>query len=634
MISEGIARTCRNAAQQVCNIVTFKGGSVRKLSHSLVLAALVAAVGGLPAAASDNLRSYTKNKMFDELTAAEHTKARQDARKLKLKGPLRVCADPGNMPLSSMSEDGYQNKVAKILAEDLGTRATFFWRPYHERGLTRETFQNDECDILMDMPTALQELLVTEPIYRTTYVFAHREDRGLKIQSLDDPQLHDLRIGVFQHSGLREALVRRGIKQLDLHIIAYDADLSPEHQPWQQVQKVIDGKLDIAGVWGPFAGWLKAQRGEPIVIQPVNLWEDNVPLEFELAIGMQRNQVMLKYMLDWALDRKRKEIAAVLKEYGVPLIQCSKCTVDGDLPSHGSYYDRIRKVSQDRYLKEAPRAMLTDKAAAHQVVDEERVKAWIKEGADLDLELINAVLSRDPDRVKLVIEAGANVNARDASGFSPLDTAARNRAPTMIEMLIAAGADPNAADNDGFFPLLHAINRNHVPSIEMLAKKGADLGKPTKQGIVPLSWAIGDGKFFAAKALIDAGADVNGRSGYEDVTPLMVAATQLAAKTRSGNLVQGPQPIDLARDLIAKGADVNARSKDGVTALMIAAGHNNAPIIGLLVEAGADTAAKNALGKTALDIATSAGYEAAMGALKFLAKPIGAKPNDAPVGSN
>src|SRR5688572_25190462 len=191
-----------------------------------------------------SLRSYTKNKMFDDLTAAEHTKARQDARTLKLKAPLRVCADPGNMPLSSMDEEGYQNKIAKVIAEEMGTRATFFWRPYHERGLTRETFQNDECDVLMDMPTALQQLLVTEPIYRTTYVFARRADSNFQIKSLDDPILSTLRIGVFQHSGLREALARRGIKQLDLHVIAYDADLRPEQQPWQQVQKVIDGKLD------------------------------------------------------------------------------------------------------------------------------------------------------------------------------------------------------------------------------------------------------------------------------------------------------------------------------------------------------------------------------------------------------
>ena len=358
---------------------------MRKLSYTLLIAAVFSVAGAGFAMADKSLRSFTRNKSFDDLTAAEHTRARQEARTRKL-DVLRVCADPGNMPLSSNKQEGYQNKIAKILAEDLGGHASFFWRPYHERGLTRETFQNDECDVLMDMPTALQELLTTEPLYRTTYVFAHREDKKLDIKSLDDPLLKTLRIGVFQHSGIREALERRGHKNLDLHIIAYDTDLQPKHQPWQQVQKVIDGELDVAGVWGPFAGWLKTQRQEPIVIQPVNLWENEVPMEFDLAIGMQRNQVMLKYMIDWALTRKKDEIAAVLKEYGVPLVQCSKCAVDGDLPSHGSYYERIRNVSQDRFLKEAPPIKATDKATADQIVTEARLESWLADGADLDQE--------------------------------------------------------------------------------------------------------------------------------------------------------------------------------------------------------------------------------------------------------
>jgi hypothetical protein len=65
-----------------------------------------------------------------------------------------------------------------------------------------------------------------------------------------------------------------------------------------------------------------------------------VPLEFDLAIGMQRNQVLLKYVLDWAITRKKDEIAAILKDFGVPLVQCSRCAVEGDLPSHGSYFER------------------------------------------------------------------------------------------------------------------------------------------------------------------------------------------------------------------------------------------------------------------------------------------------------
>lgn len=597
---------------------------MKKLPVTLVMSALVAWSG--PSLAREQsslmgeLRSITKNKVFDELTAAEHTAARQTARNRKLRSPLRVCADPGNMPLSSRDEEGYQNRIAKILAEDLGTTVSFFWRPYHERGLTRQTFDNDECDILMDMPVALQDLLTTDPLYRTTYVFVTREDKGIKIENLDDPILHKLRIGVFQHSGIREALVRRGVRGLDIHVIGYDTDLRPETQPWRQVQQVVDGELDVAAIWGPFAGWRKTMKNEPIVIQPVNLWEDHVPMEFELAIGMEQNQVMLKYMLDWALQRQYKEIAAVLKEYGVPLIKCAKCAADGDLPAHGSYYDRIRNVSQDRFLKEAPKIMPTDKAADHQIVSQERLEGWLADGADIDRELYAAVTGNDAERLKFLIEKGGDVNKRHATGATPLDVAARSRRPSLIRILIDAGADPNAADNDGFFPLMHAINRNHVPSVEALVEGGADIEKRTKDGITPLSWAIGDNKFFAAKALIDLGADVNSKSGYENVTPLMVLATQLAARTRSGHIAQGPQPLDLAQAVIDQGADVNVKSKDGITALMIAAGHNNAPLIALLGKNGAEIDVKSPIGQTARDIAASGGFQSAVGAIDMVAR--------------
>lgn len=580
-----------------------------------------AATAPAPAATASKLKEYTKSKNFDDLTHAEHTAAKTEARNRKLK-VLRVCADGGNMPMSNNNAEGYQNKIIEALAADLGGSVSYFWRPYHERGITRETFENNECDILLDMPSTLTNFLTTEPVYRSTYVFATRTDRNIEFKGLDDPEIGKLRVGVFQHSGLREALVRRGFGNLDLHIISYDTDLRPETQPWQQVQQVVDGKLDVAAVWGPFAGWLPKMKGAPIKLQPVNMMEDQVPLEFDLAIGMRQNDVLLKYMLDWALQRKQKEIARILADYGVPLVQCSRCTVQGDLPSNGAIYQRLRNVSQDRYLKQAAPKEHTKDATSDQVVTLERVETWLKEGADLDAELFNAITANDPARVKLLIEKGANVNAPDSGGSLPIQNAARNRNAPLVELLVDKGADPNRRDSDGFTALLNAINRNHVPTVEMLARKGADLELPTPHGIAPLTWAIGDGKLYAAKALIEAGARVDSISGYEAVTPLMTSATQLAPKTRAGFVAAGPSPVEIAELIIAKGADVDAVSKDGVTALMIAAGHNNAPMIGLLLRFGADPEKKNSAGQTAQDIAAMADHTAAIGALKVLvAKP-------------
>lgn len=571
---------------------------------------------------AENTGDYSKDKEWDQLTPAEHTAAKATARN-KTVDVLRVCADPGNMPLSNNRREGFQNKIAEVLAEAMGGKATFFWRPYLERGLTRETFDNNECDVLMDMPAAYTSVLTTNPIYRTTYVLAYRDNSGIAIRSLDDEKLKELKVGVFQHSGMREVLARHGVKNnVEIHVISQNADLVPENQPWRQVQKVIDGKLDIAGVWGPFAGWLKTMKGAPLTLQPVNVMEDRVPLEFDLAIGMRKNNVVLKYMLDNALEARRAEIAKILAEYGVPLIKCSRCVVEGDLPSHGSYFERFLADAQKRYLAPSEPAPAPSKdASPDQVVTQARLEDWLAQGADLAEELNHAALASDHERVTFLLGKGADPNAPNREGSAPLHTAAKDRDSAMIALLLEHKASPNVRDRHGWTPLLYAAYRNHVPSVKALAAGGADLETPTPGGYTPLAIAIDEGQFFAARTLIDVGANVNAPVGKEGVTPLMLTATKKGAQKRDTWIAQGPSPMLLAEELIARGADVNARTKAGISALMIAAGHNNAPMVGLLARSGADPLATSAQGKTALDIATQALNHEAIGALRLLTPP-------------
>ncbi len=578
-----------------------------------------------PAAELDFLRS----KPFDEFTKAELTAAKQAAKELKLP-KLVACADPGNMPLSNDKREGFQNKIAEIVAKTMGTEISFFWRPYLERGLTRDTFDNHECQVLLDLPADYADILTTRPIYRSTYVLTYREDKGLDIKSLDDPVLKNLKIGVFQHSGIREALANRGLKEgLDIQIIVPDADLRPELQPWRQVQRVVDGQLDLAAVWGPFAGWVKKQ-GAPLVIQPANLMDDTIPLEFSLAWGVRNTDVVLKLKIDMALDEAKDEIARVLADYGVPLVQCSNCIVDGNLVSYGPLTGARSSRYEERFTSVQKEAKLSEKASQDQIVDRGRLEAWLKEGVDVNSELYNAISGGDAERVGFLIEKGADVNKRDNIGHLALGLAASMRKTDLMEMLIKAGAKVNTEDADGMTALQHAINVNHVPSIALLAKNGADLERGTAKGYTALEIAISEGKLFAAKALIDSGAKVDVAGGPEAVTPLMVLATQLQPQQRMNQLSKGPTPLVIAEDLIKRKADVNAVSKDGVTALMIAAGSNNAPMIGLLLRAGADASKANALGKTAADIATEATADAALAALKFLATQPAAGAQPAP----
>lgn len=550
------------------------------------------------------------------LTAADHTALKKAASARKLE-QLRVCGDPGNLPLSDIDRAGFGNKIIELVAKEMGTEVHYFWRPYLERGITRQTFEVNECDVLLDMPVGFDRILTTTPLYKTTYVLAWRNDRGIDIANLDDPKLHDLKIGVFQTSGLRSALTKRGvIKNVSLHVLSHNADLKPENQPYQQVKKVLNGDLDIAAVWGPFAGWLKA-KGEPLTIKPVNLWEDEIPQEFEIAIGLRNIDWILKYKFDLALEARKSEIETILRDYGVPLVQCSKCVVQGDLPQHGIYTVPL----QEAEAKGTPPPVAPD-----QLVTNERVEAWLADGSDIDTELANAVLAADIERIKFLISKGADLNKRDGQGYSALQSAARQRKPKLIADLIALKADVNATDQDGYTALHHAVLRNSPDAVQALVQGGADANKATAKGFTPLALAILEDHYKSAATLIESGADVNTPIGGSKLTPLMLASGKEGNKLHLGAGKQrvekwnpkDPGVLEISRALIEKGANVNAVSETGVTALILAASHNNTPIVGLLAQSGADVNVKTKDGKTAAELAKANGNDAVVSLLRLL----------------
>jgi quinoprotein dehydrogenase-associated probable ABC transporter substrate-binding protein len=564
---------------------------------TVLVSIIVLVLVSFPVEAAKKQAKRDLSKEFDDLTPSEQIAIRAAAKaayKAKKLETLTVCADPGNMPLSNIKEEGFQNKLASLLGEAMGARVVYSWRPFIERGLTRQTFDQDMCDVMFDMPANYGRLLTTFPVYKTPYVLAYRSDKGLELTGLDDPKLKDLRIGVFQTSGIRAALAKRGIvDNVKLQTQTHDGDLVIEHQPWYVVQKVLNGDLDVAAVFGPFAGWVKTMKGEPLTIQPVNLQDDKVPLEFELAIGVRKTDAFLKYMLEFALEDHAEDVEKILKDYGVPLVQCSKCIVAGDLPAHGSY-----TALADQKFEARP-----DLASPDQVVTKEKLEGWLADGADLNQELSNAINANDLERVKFLVEKGADVNEPDPQGWPPLLNAARQRRDVMIKTLIELGADVNRPDAGGTTPLVAAAMRDHVPSIKALLEKGADVEHPGPQGYRPLALAIAESKYEAAKAFMEGGADVSAASGADGLTPLMLIAAQTSPAEGARFLPGSTRPSDIAKGLVERGAEVNAQAKNGMTALMIAATHNSAPMIGLLMDAGADPAVKNNQGLTATDVA-------------------------------
>lgn len=548
------------------------------------------------------------NKAFEEFTQIERDAARSAARKAHFSS-FRVCGDPGNMPFSNIKGEGFENKIAEVVAKALGTSVSYFWRPYIERGMTRQTFDTNDCDILMDVPVGYESALTTAPLYRTTYVLASRADRAYDFKSLSDPRLKKLQVGVYELSALRQSLADHGIvSNVHVHEVTHDGDLVEEHQPWWQVQEVVDGKLDVAAVWGPFAGWLKA-KGAPLTLQPTNLLDNVIPMEFEMAIGVRKTDAIEKYAIEDALNAHREEIRKILEDYGVPLVECANCLVSGPVRAHGIY--TAPTVSAEE---------MTRLRREHPVVTRERLDGWLADGADVDREFDDAILAADNDRVAYLLTKGADINKKDPQGYTPLAASVRLGSLSTTLFLLDHGARAEDPDGDGWTPLLHAVLRNDAPAIEALLARGASVETPAPGGYTPLSIAIEEKKYDAARSLIAKGAKIDEPVNAKRLTPLMIAASDPPPRSAAAKLTQGSNSIDVARELLAKGANVNAASAEGVTPLMIAAARDNAPMVGLLLQAGAKADARDAAGETARDAAAKNESGSATRLLDLLAK--------------
>lgn len=491
---------------------------------------------------------------------------------------LTFCADPGNMPLSNQRGEGFENKIAQVIGKSLGTGAQYYWRPSIERGLMRTTLSEGNCDVWMDMASDTEGAALLKPLYRSTFVLAYRNDKGIAIKSFDDPSLKKLRIGVFQVSAIREVLTEHHIfDNTVIHYLSHNADIEESNQPSYQVQQVIDGTLDVAAVWGPMAGYYKTMLHAPLTIQAVNRLEDRVPLEFDMALAVPRGRPDIKAAVEQALEQNKAEIKHILTDYGVPLVECSDCVVSGDLPSHGPYKSEPPPVESAAVIEKARAARFA------------AVRKDLANGADADEELRNAVTADDPERVGYVAAHGGHVDAHDGESYTPLINSARFGFDAVAKVLLEHKADPNIADRSGWTPLMYAAWADDPALVGQLVTHGAKLEARDNDELTALAIAAQNGKRKATEALLAAGADVNTPVAKGGYTPLMLAAL-------SGS-------DELAKLLIDRGAKVNAKNPGGVTALMIAAAGNHTNVAMLLLKSGAEVEAQSDDGRTALSIA-------------------------------
>jgi mxaJ protein len=241
------------------------------------------------------------------------------------KGPmprraLRIAADPNNLPFTNDRREGFENKIADLVARELGADIEYVWRA-QRRGFFRTALKEGEADLVLGVPTGFDMALTTAPYYRSTYVFVTRKGQKPP-ESLDDPVLKTLRVGVqlIGNDGMNpppaHALARRGIIDNVVGFTVY-GDYSEPNPPARVVDAVANGEVDVATVWGPLGGYFAKKHG--LTVTPVRPDEDP-PLRFafNISMGVRRGDKALRDELNAILERRKAQIEKVLDEYGVP----------------------------------------------------------------------------------------------------------------------------------------------------------------------------------------------------------------------------------------------------------------------------------------------------------------------------
>lgn len=249
---------------------------------------------------------------------------------------LRVCADPDNLPLSNQRGEGYENKIAEALAQDLGRRIEYTYFP-QRMGFVRNTLrQRDEatkqfkCDVIIGVPKGYELTATTRPYMHSTYalVFAEGKDFS-ELQTADDllklprERLAKLRFGVFARSPGSDWLLRNNL--LEQAVIYAQQSGDPAENPAHTIeQDLAAGKIDAAIVWGPIAGYVVQRRAAKPAWQAVPFLPDPaIKFNYEIAMGVRFGEKQWQGELDAWIDAHQGRIDEILSSYRVPLLDAS-----------------------------------------------------------------------------------------------------------------------------------------------------------------------------------------------------------------------------------------------------------------------------------------------------------------------
>lgn len=245
---------------------------------------------------------------------------------------FKVCQDPNNLPFSNEAGQGIENKLAELFARDLGLPVAYYSFP-NRMAFIRNTLryklpgEDYRCDIVMGVPAGFDQVSATQPYYRSTYAMVVPVGRGLDgvgkaddLLSLPRDKLSRLRIGVFDRSPASQWLAHHDLVEQGVPYPILNAD--PAQYPGEIIERdLASGKIDVAIVWGPIAGYYARRVSKPALRVLTMSSEKGVKFDYAMAMGVRYGEPEWKKQIEALIVKHRAAIGAILQEYGVPLLE-------------------------------------------------------------------------------------------------------------------------------------------------------------------------------------------------------------------------------------------------------------------------------------------------------------------------
>lgn len=234
---------------------------------------------------------------------------------------LRVCATPANLPYSNEQGEGFENKIAQLVADELKREGLeYTWFP-QGLGFVRKTLTEKRCDLIMGTVQADEFTLNTNHYYRTTYALVVKKGSDLEgVRSIFDPRLKDKVVGVQAGAPAADHVARAGLMP-KARSYRFIVDTRYENPPQEMADDVRKGDIDAGVLWGPLAGWYARHGGEELAVVPIlEARPGTEKLEYRITMGVRAGETTWKHEINNVIARRQGDIDKILLDFGVPLI--------------------------------------------------------------------------------------------------------------------------------------------------------------------------------------------------------------------------------------------------------------------------------------------------------------------------